>query len=93
MGTLTVWKFDSPDGAEKALELLQTMQKQSLITWTSTCGSCGTGRDRRDRRDQRRVRTVTACNARHPVCTLLVIRPCSCAASTASRLLLTPSLV
>jgi uncharacterized membrane protein len=32
MGTLTVWKFDSPDGAEKALELLQTMQKQSLIT-------------------------------------------------------------
>ena len=32
MGTLTVWKFDSPDGAAKALELLQTMQKQSLIT-------------------------------------------------------------
>jgi uncharacterized membrane protein len=32
MGTLTVWKFDSPDGAEKALELLQRLQKQSLIT-------------------------------------------------------------
>jgi len=32
MATLTVWKFDSPDGAEKALELLQRMQKQSLIT-------------------------------------------------------------
>lgn len=32
MGTMTVWKFDSPDGAEKALELLQRMQKQSLIT-------------------------------------------------------------
>ncbi|GAA5110029.1 DUF1269 domain-containing protein [Pseudonocardia adelaidensis] len=31
MATLTVWKFDSPDGAEKALELLQRMQKQSLI--------------------------------------------------------------
>jgi uncharacterized membrane protein len=32
MATLTVWKFDSPDGAEKALELLQRLQKQSLIT-------------------------------------------------------------
>ncbi len=32
MGTLTVWKFDSPDGAEKALELLQRLQKESLIT-------------------------------------------------------------
>jgi uncharacterized membrane protein len=28
---LTVWKFDSPDGAEKALELLQRLQKVSLI--------------------------------------------------------------
>jgi uncharacterized membrane protein len=31
MGTLTVWKFDSPDGAEKALELLQRLQKEELI--------------------------------------------------------------
>jgi uncharacterized membrane protein len=32
MATLTVWKFDSADGAENALELLQRMQKQELIT-------------------------------------------------------------
>jgi uncharacterized membrane protein len=31
MGTLTVWKFDSPDGAEKALDLLQRLQKEELI--------------------------------------------------------------
>ena len=31
MATLTVWKFDSPGGAENALELLQRLQKQELI--------------------------------------------------------------
>ena len=31
MATLTVWKFDSPGGAESALELLQRLQKQELI--------------------------------------------------------------
>ena len=28
MGTLTVWKFDSTNGAESALELLKRLQKQ-----------------------------------------------------------------
>ena len=31
MGTLTVWKFDSANGAENALELLKRLQKQELI--------------------------------------------------------------
>ena len=31
MGTLTVWKFDSADGAQSALELLKRLQKQELI--------------------------------------------------------------
>ncbi|MDN5916654.1 MAG: DUF1269 domain-containing protein [Pseudonocardia sp.] len=31
MGTLTVWKFDSADGAEKALETLEGLQKEELI--------------------------------------------------------------
>ncbi|GAA1247862.1 DUF1269 domain-containing protein [Pseudonocardia aurantiaca] len=31
MGTLTVWKFDSPDGAQKALDLLRSLQKEQLI--------------------------------------------------------------
>jgi uncharacterized membrane protein len=31
MGTLTVWKFDTAGGAERALELLKTMQKEELI--------------------------------------------------------------
>lgn len=31
MATLTVWKFDTADGAEKALELLEGMQKEELI--------------------------------------------------------------
>jgi uncharacterized membrane protein len=31
MGTLTVWKFDSTNGAESALELLKRLQKQELI--------------------------------------------------------------
>ena len=31
MGTLTVWKFDSANGAESALELLKRLQKQELI--------------------------------------------------------------
>jgi uncharacterized membrane protein len=32
MATLTVWKFDSTTGAESALELLERMQKQELVT-------------------------------------------------------------
>jgi uncharacterized membrane protein len=31
MATLTVWKFDSTDGAESALALLERMQKEELI--------------------------------------------------------------
>ena len=31
MGTLTVWKFDTTNGAESALELLKRLQKQELI--------------------------------------------------------------
>jgi uncharacterized membrane protein len=31
MATLTVWKFDSPGGAEKALAQLERMQKEELI--------------------------------------------------------------
>jgi uncharacterized membrane protein len=32
MGTLTVWKFDSANGAEDALGLLSRLQKEKLIT-------------------------------------------------------------
>ena len=32
MATLTVWKFDSPDGADAAVETLQSLEKQELIT-------------------------------------------------------------
>jgi uncharacterized membrane protein len=31
MATLTVWKFDSTNGAESALDLLKRLQKQELI--------------------------------------------------------------
>lgn len=31
MATLTVWKFDSPDGAQKAEEALVALQKQELV--------------------------------------------------------------
>jgi uncharacterized membrane protein len=31
MATLTVWKFDSPGGAESALALLERMQKEELV--------------------------------------------------------------
>jgi uncharacterized membrane protein len=31
MGTLTVWKFDSADGAKGAIEVLERLQKQELI--------------------------------------------------------------
>jgi uncharacterized membrane protein len=31
MATLTVWKFDSAGGAERALDLLQRLQKEELI--------------------------------------------------------------
>ena len=31
MATLTVWKFDTPDGAERATETLTSLQKQELI--------------------------------------------------------------
>ena len=31
MATLTVWKFDSADGARGALDLLQRLQKQELV--------------------------------------------------------------
>ena len=31
MATLTVWKFDSPGGAENALALLERMQKEELV--------------------------------------------------------------
>lgn len=32
MGTLTVWKFDSPAGAEEAVQTLQGLEKEQLIT-------------------------------------------------------------
>jgi uncharacterized membrane protein len=32
MATLTVWKFDDPEGANKAVETLEDLQKQRLIT-------------------------------------------------------------
>jgi uncharacterized membrane protein len=32
MATLTVWKFDTPEGAERASETLADLQKQELIT-------------------------------------------------------------
>ncbi|MEJ2865392.1 DUF1269 domain-containing protein [Actinomycetospora flava] len=32
MATLTVWKFDSPEGADTAVETLQSLEKQELIT-------------------------------------------------------------
>ena len=32
MATLTVWKFDSPDSADRASETLQDLAKQNLIT-------------------------------------------------------------
>ena len=32
MGTLTVWKFDSPAGAETAVNTLQDLAKQELVT-------------------------------------------------------------
>jgi uncharacterized membrane protein len=31
MATLTVWKFDTPDGAGNALHLLERMQKEELV--------------------------------------------------------------
>jgi uncharacterized membrane protein len=31
MATLTVWKFDTPDGAGNALNLLERMQKEELV--------------------------------------------------------------
>jgi uncharacterized membrane protein len=31
VATLTVWKFDDPDGAEKVLQELEALQKQALI--------------------------------------------------------------
>lgn len=32
MATLTVWKFDSPGGADNAVETLRSLEKQELIT-------------------------------------------------------------
>ena len=32
MATLTVWKFDTPSGAEDALKTVEELQKQELIT-------------------------------------------------------------
>lgn len=32
MATLTVWKFDSPDGADQAVTTLKDLSKQELIT-------------------------------------------------------------
>jgi uncharacterized membrane protein len=32
MSTLSVWRFDTPDGAEKAASTLETLSKQQLIT-------------------------------------------------------------
>lgn len=31
MSTLTVWKFNTPDGAEKALSKLGDLQKQEIV--------------------------------------------------------------
>ncbi|MDX8029113.1 DUF1269 domain-containing protein [Lentzea sp. BCCO 10_0856] len=36
MATLTVWKFDTSDGARNALDLLQKLQDQQLITIRDT---------------------------------------------------------
>ena len=36
MATLTVWKFDTSDGARNALDLLQKLQEQQLITIRDT---------------------------------------------------------
>jgi len=32
MSTLSVWRFDTPGGAEKAVETLAALSKQQLIT-------------------------------------------------------------
>lgn len=32
MATLTVWKFDTPEGAEKATETLRDLERQHLVT-------------------------------------------------------------
>jgi uncharacterized membrane protein len=32
MATLTVWKFSDPDGATKAVDILEGLQKEQLIT-------------------------------------------------------------
>ena len=32
MATLTAWRFDTPDGAEEAVETLESLAKQRLIT-------------------------------------------------------------
>ncbi len=32
MATLTVWKFDTPEGAERAENVLESLQKEQLIT-------------------------------------------------------------
>ncbi|HEY8546762.1 MAG TPA: DUF1269 domain-containing protein, partial [Acidimicrobiales bacterium] len=32
MGTLTVWKFEDPEGADKAVDILASLQKQAVIT-------------------------------------------------------------
>ena len=32
MSTLSVWRFDTPDGAQKAVDTLQTLSTQQLIT-------------------------------------------------------------
>jgi uncharacterized membrane protein len=32
MATLSVWRFDSPEGADAAVETLQSLEKQELIT-------------------------------------------------------------
>jgi uncharacterized membrane protein len=32
MATLTVWRFDSPEGADAAVETLRSLEKQELIT-------------------------------------------------------------
>ena len=32
MSTLTVWKFDDPEGANKAVDMLEDLQRQAVIT-------------------------------------------------------------
>jgi uncharacterized membrane protein len=32
MATLTVWKFEDPEGANKAVDVLESLQKQAVIT-------------------------------------------------------------